>query len=175
MEHRRIARKMVLSLSVILIGFLASIIFLFNTLNLLKVNGPLYRQIIAGKDLIADILPPPDYIIETYLVAFELRENIGNAAEVQRLTTYVREVLRKQYDERHEYWVRNVLFLADEASIREPMLTGSYNAAQDFYATLETEFLPAVQSGNKALADSILTGTLKDLYEEHRLQIDTVV
>jgi hypothetical protein len=40
-------------------------------LDRVKINGPLYQQIVSGKDLIADILPPPEYIIETYLSFFE--------------------------------------------------------------------------------------------------------
>ncbi len=38
-----------------------------SALSQLKVNGPIYRQIVLGKDLIADILPPPEYVIEAYL------------------------------------------------------------------------------------------------------------
>ena len=38
-----------------------------SALGQLKVNGPIYRQIVLGKDLIADILPPPEYVIESYL------------------------------------------------------------------------------------------------------------
>ena len=38
-----------------------------SALGQLKVNGPIYRQIVLGKDLIADILPPPEYVIEAYL------------------------------------------------------------------------------------------------------------
>ena len=34
----------------------------FDTLNALKVNGPYYHQIVQGKDLVADILPPPEYV-----------------------------------------------------------------------------------------------------------------
>ncbi|MDM7981876.1 MAG: hypothetical protein QUV71_16195 [Rhizobium sp.] len=30
-----------------------------QTLQTLKVNGPIYKEIVDGKDLIADILPPP--------------------------------------------------------------------------------------------------------------------
>ncbi|MPZ39062.1 MAG: hypothetical protein GEU95_13550 [Rhizobiales bacterium] len=33
------------------------------------VGGPTYTKIIQGKDLVADILPPPAYIIESYLEA----------------------------------------------------------------------------------------------------------
>jgi hypothetical protein len=30
----------------------------------LKVGGPVYKQVAQGKDLVADILPPPEYLIE---------------------------------------------------------------------------------------------------------------
>lgn len=40
-----------------------------STIGTLKVGGPIYTQIVLGKDLIADILPPPEYLIESYLEA----------------------------------------------------------------------------------------------------------
>jgi hypothetical protein len=30
----------------------------------LRIGGPLYSQIKLGNDLVADILPPPEYIVE---------------------------------------------------------------------------------------------------------------
>src|SRR5204863_2659159 len=35
----------------------------------LRVGGPLYSQIKLGNDLVADILPPPAYVVEGYLEA----------------------------------------------------------------------------------------------------------
>ena len=35
----------------------------------LEVSGPVYTQISTNKDLLADILPPPAYVIEAYLEA----------------------------------------------------------------------------------------------------------
>jgi hypothetical protein len=58
-----------------------------------KVNGPIYRQIIQGKDLIADILPPPEYIIESYLVALQAQDQTpGKQLETQQknLTAFKR-------------------------------------------------------------------------------------
>ena len=40
----------------------------YRTLDFVKVNGPIYKNIRAGKDIIADVLPPPKYIIESYLI-----------------------------------------------------------------------------------------------------------
>jgi methyl-accepting chemotaxis protein len=37
-----------------------------------QVNGPLYQRIVEGKDIVADILPPPEYIIESYLVVLQM-------------------------------------------------------------------------------------------------------
>jgi methyl-accepting chemotaxis protein len=175
MKSGKLARKLAVSLSVMMLGFLGCTVFILYTLNLLKVNGPVYKQIIAGKDLIADILPPPDYIIESYLVAFELRENIGNASEVDRLSDYVLGKLKKEYDERHEVWVRDTLFLAGEDAIRQPMLEGSYTPAAAFFELIKNEYIPALRSGDRALVDQIVTGRLKELYDEHRRHIDTVV
>ena len=47
---------------------LISVIFASNfALSQLKVGGPLYDKIKLGNDLVADILPPPEYVIEAYL------------------------------------------------------------------------------------------------------------
>ncbi len=54
----------------------------------LKVNGPIYNEFMRGKDLIAHILPPPEYIIESYLTAFDLRENMDNPAKVEEKYLY---------------------------------------------------------------------------------------
>jgi methyl-accepting chemotaxis protein len=53
-------------------GFLIYGIWSFKTLNELKVSGPVYQKITQSKDLVADILPPPEYILESYLVVFQI-------------------------------------------------------------------------------------------------------
>ena len=47
----------------------AAIAISSKSLNVVKIGGPLYDRIVQGKDLIADVLPPPAYIIEAYLTA----------------------------------------------------------------------------------------------------------
>lgn len=60
---------------VLLLFGLGLVIFAVNsykTIQQVQINGDLYKEIIKGKDLIADILPPPDYIVETHLICFQL-------------------------------------------------------------------------------------------------------
>jgi methyl-accepting chemotaxis protein len=42
-----------------MLGFILFGLVAYSTLNTLRIKGPYYNQIILGKDLVADILPPP--------------------------------------------------------------------------------------------------------------------
>ena len=54
------------------VGFAIFSSFAFNLLEVTKINGEIYSKIILSKDLIADILPPPEYIIESYLTSEQI-------------------------------------------------------------------------------------------------------
>jgi len=90
---------------------LAAIIGTSNyALQQIKVGGPLYDKIKLGNDLIADILPPPEYVIEAYLEAtLAIREPASLAERRARLTQ-----LRKDYDDRREFWSKSDLDPAHE-------------------------------------------------------------
>ncbi len=47
----------IVGLAVLGLGGFAALAF--DTLSLLEVNGPLYDEVIQGKDIVADVLPPP--------------------------------------------------------------------------------------------------------------------
>ncbi len=64
--------KLTLLTGVFVAGFLLLTTVAFTTINLIKVNGPVYAEIVQGKDIIADILPPPLYIVEAEKLANEL-------------------------------------------------------------------------------------------------------
>jgi hypothetical protein len=60
---------------VLAVGFASVVLTGAFALRELKVGGPLYATIKLGNDLVADILPPPAYVIEAYLEAtLALRE-----------------------------------------------------------------------------------------------------
>lgn len=68
----KIKTKLILLLALFVTGFISFGIVAKNTLEIIKVNGPIYKNIVSGKDLIADILPPPEYIVESYLDVLHL-------------------------------------------------------------------------------------------------------
>ncbi|MFM7634946.1 MAG: hypothetical protein ACKO7Z_05060 [Cyanobacteriota bacterium] len=56
-------KTLLVLLSSFLLLFLAFAFVAWRTVESVRVNGPLYGAIVEGKDLIADVLPPPAYII----------------------------------------------------------------------------------------------------------------
>ena len=80
MTQRFSILKLVAIFAVITIVGFASVVAISNwALNDLRVGGPLYGKIKLGNDLVADILPPPEYVIEAYLEA-----TLAHAGSVRR-------------------------------------------------------------------------------------------
>ncbi|GHV22941.1 hypothetical protein AGMMS49959_14690 [Planctomycetales bacterium] len=168
-KQMRVTQKLVLLIAVFVVGYVVSISFLFKTLNDLKIHGDLYNSIIMGNDLIADVLPPPEYIIEPYLDVLQ----IITEDDAARRNALVGELarLKKDYDARHAVWVRDL----PAGEMREVMLKGTYEPAIKFFSIVNGEFLTAVGAGELARAENIARTQLKPLYQEHRDNVDKVV
>ncbi|MBL9164832.1 MAG: hypothetical protein JNL18_19040 [Planctomycetaceae bacterium] len=141
----------------------------FSTLNKVKVNGPIYGELAQGKDLLADILPPPEYIIESYLTVHKMtgaEDPTGTDALAKKL-----ETLQKDFDARHDYWAERL----PQGEMNEILLEEAYEPATKFFAVAQNEMLPALRAGDKEKAKTLVSGPMSTLYEEHRAAIDKVV
>lgn len=140
-----------------------------HTLHRVEVNGPIYQDIVRSKDLVADILPPPEYIIESYLVAHELLRATTPDARAKLIQQG--GALRKEYEKRHTFWIGA---LPDDA-MKQQLVAASYLPVKQFYAVFDKDFVPALQNGQSGKAEQILQGPLTKAYEAHRTVIDSVV
>jgi methyl-accepting chemotaxis protein len=154
---------------VVVLGFIVFGLVASNTLQVVRVAGPLYEQIAQKKDLIADVLPPPEYIIEAYLVVLRM-EDETNPARIESLRTRFGE-LRADYDSHHAAWSAAL----SPGPLKDWMIEKSYQPAVAFFAVAQDEFIPAVQKGDHARARALARGILARKYEDHRAAIDQVV
>ncbi|MBW7966050.1 methyl-accepting chemotaxis protein [Bradyrhizobium sp. BR 10261] len=151
---------------VLAIGFTAVVSTSLYALRELKVGGPLYSDIKLGNDLIADILPPPEYVIEAYLEAtLAMREPDQLAAHGERLVQ-----LRKDYDERKAYWTASGL----SADLKTALVSKSDAEVQKFWKLLSDQLLPALKTRDAAASERAYA-QLKDAYTAHRAVIDSIV
>src|SRR4051812_16688753 len=100
-----IRSKLMALIGVFALGLSAFGLYAYFTLSAVKVNGPHYVQIVQGKDLIADILPPPEYIIETHLVAHMMVQD--GAKDMDGLLVRYAQ-LKKDFSDRHEFWIKDL-------------------------------------------------------------------
>ena len=168
LNHLKIRTRFLLLLVLFLTGFLLYGGWSFRTLDSLKVNGPLYQRIVQSKDLIADVLPPPEYIIESYLVSLQLVSASGKT-EQDRLVERLK-ALKKDYDDRHVYWSRETL----EPELAALLLKSSYEPAMAFYSLAFDQLIPAVRADNRE-AINATTLRINQAYDSHRTAIDKVV
>lgn len=72
LRNFKVAHRLLLLGATFTLGLLIYGVWSLRALSEFKVNGPVFKNIVQSKDLIADILPPPEYIWESYLVSFQL-------------------------------------------------------------------------------------------------------
>ncbi|MDR2394494.1 MAG: methyl-accepting chemotaxis protein [Treponema sp.] len=166
-----IGKKLSLLIGVFILGYLGFALYSFHTLDELRIQGSLYNQIIMSKDLIADVLPPPEYIIESYLDVLQMKDET-DPGELDRLVAELKQ-LKADYDIRHQFWIDEALLVPGE--MRTVMLEKTYQPALRFYDITFNEFIPAIQRGDRERAADLVLHDLRAQYQEHRIQVDTVV
>ncbi len=151
---------------VIALGFVVVATTGMLAIRELKVGGPMYQRIILGKDLIADILPPPEYVIEAYLeVTLALNDPASVGQRRERLAQ-----LRKDYNERRDFWNKQDI----DPALRDRLTVASHAPATLFWGEVEGKFLPALAKGDAAAARAAYKA-LSDAYAAHRAVIDSIV
>jgi len=159
--------KLWLLVGVFAIGFVVSGLFSLNTLNHVKVNGPVYQEIVLQKDLLADILPPPEYLVESYLVALQM--TAADKAKLAPLAEKAR-ALAKDFEDRHQFWEKAL----PAGPAKTLLIDKAYKPGKEMLDLLQRELLPALQGGDARVAEAVLA-RMTAKYEEHRGAIDELV
>jgi methyl-accepting chemotaxis protein len=135
-------RAAIISFSVlVLLSTISAIGIGSYALSTLRIGGTLYPALKDNYDLLADILPPPIYVIEPYLVVKEAKEDFSNRdRHTQRL-----KALHTAYTDRKKFWAGRDLSADANAAIAQAVRLGD-----KFWEDIETKFIPAVQSGDEA-------------------------
>jgi len=167
MKPRITISRAILAFGLLTIVGLVAVIFASNyALSQLKVGGPIYDKIKLGNDLVADILPPPEYVIEAYLeVTLALQDPSSLAARRERLVQ-----LKKDYDERRDFWSKSDL----DPGIKARLVEKSHGDVQRFWNLTEQSFLPALAKADTAAAAKSYA-EITTAYTAHRAVIDEIV
>lgn len=150
-----------LAISLVVAGAIA-----LATFQDVRVGGPAYNRIIDDKDIIADMLPPPLYVVEAQLeVMTAAAQRKGGPELVARLAK-----LHKEFNERKAHWA-----VADIPPDLKTLITRDSDIeARKFWKAAEQDLVSALASGDQARIDeAVQAATIA--YQAQRLTVDRIV
>ncbi|MGZ2487666.1 methyl-accepting chemotaxis protein [Rhizobium pisi] len=161
-----IARSLVAFGVAVSAGLFISIGLQQSALERLKVNGPVYEQVVFGKDLVADILPPPLFVVESYMLSFE-------ASKFPELTeTNLAKIknLKAAYDDRRAYWKTTRLPQALKDELENDVLV----KGDAFWDVMNREIIPALNAKNEDKARGAIE-QLRVAFHTHQDAVEKLV
>lgn len=154
---------------ILLLGFISLSLFgaaYFAKQNYQKViiGGDSYFEIINNKDLVADILPPPAYLLEAWQVALEMA--LLKKEETAPLLEKSRK-LSDQFISRCHFWQGQI----KDEGLRVQVVDQLIPSGLEFVRIRDEVFIPAVLAGNQKEVQNALE-LLNKAYQAHRLAVD---
>ena len=142
---------------------------LYHSFTTFKINGDVYKEIILGKDLVADFLPPPEFIVESHLLVHQM-VSLTDKVEIQALVDQSKK-LRQDYEERHQVWQKDLPVGKLKLAVTET----SYLPAMKYFDMRDHEFIPSILSNQREKAKKIAENDLEPLFAEHKQAIAQVI
>jgi methyl-accepting chemotaxis protein len=133
-----------------------------------RAEDSVYGPMLNTKDLIADVLPPPAFLLESQLVAMELADAPAPAARDALLVKWER--LQQEFRERRDYWRKTL-----SPGPLQQALERADAQAEAFYAAANAGLVPAVKAGDQARATLLMRGEVTAAFQAHHASIDEVV
>jgi methyl-accepting chemotaxis protein len=160
-----ITRKSQIGAMVIISAIVVTMLIAGFGVNRIRFGGPLHQRNQQISDFVADILPPPEYVIEPYLEASLLLQNPSELPQhAARLKT-----LETDFHARAKFWHDSDL----EDDLKAKLTAESNASAEQFWSEINNDFLPAAERHDTAATQNAYA-RLTALYTTHRAQIDAL-
>ncbi|MGV6997066.1 methyl-accepting chemotaxis protein [Desulfovibrio sp. QI0430] len=166
LKNISVARKFTILIASVFLGMTALFVISTYTISKTSIGSATYQSIENSKDLLADILPPPLYVVETYLDALQTI-NASDAASLEKIYNSIAQH-KKGFQQQYEFWHSGAI----DPKIKEILNQELYPTGKVIFEIFETRLKPALQTGNKAEAESICLNQLAPAYQKHRAVVD---
>ena len=151
----------------LVIGLLVMAIVLASVgIGYIRFGGPLHRQNLLQDELLADILPPPAFVVEPYL--HTTRVLVDPAHGKAALAALAEE--HELFLQRKAYW--------KDAPVPEELrdqVSATIGTADAFWAALDARFIPALKAGNFDVMRQVHAGELTPAYESQHAAVASLV
>ena len=134
--------------------------------NHIRLGGPIHTHDAQVGDFVADVLPPPEFLIEPFLEASRMVQDPSDASNhIDRL-----KELERQYNERAEFWAKSDL----DTELKDLLRESNQRDGAKFWQELDQRLIPAVKAGDMAAA-RVSFDRLDTQYDQHRAENQKIV
>jgi len=132
----------------------------------IRFGGPLHQQNLLQDELLADILPPPAFVVEPYLHTTWVLADPAHA----RAALVALEEEHALFDARKAYW--NDAPVPDEL---HDQVAATIGTADAFWAAIDARFIPALKAGNFAVMKQVHEKELTPAYQNQHEAVARLV
>lgn len=125
------------------------------------IGGSAYAQIRQRADVVADVAPPPLYLVESYL---EVQRAAMNPDAATRQAAIARlKILHREWEDRMTLWSQNL-----PAGDLRQAVEATLIPARRFWVVVDQEFLPALAQGAEDRIGTLARGTLAEVFGQQQ-------
>ena len=167
-KQMSMSKMLYLLLGAFAIGFAVFATVTYQTIQQVKVDGTIDRPINELQTLVADTVPPPLFILRP----MQLMQTMLRAATPEDFKAAKDRFVstKQQFDERKAYWVDNL-----QSGDLKNQLMESVALAEQVFAVLDQEVIPAIEKGDLDAARQILGEKVEPVFQNHRATIDKAI
>lgn len=141
----------------------------FMALMQIEVNGPIYRRISLGQDLVSDYVPPSESLLQAALICNMMTE-ASDPADLQRYIDRFRTA-QQQFEAQHAKYMQRV----PEGQLKDMMRGTAYQTAEEYFQIAQQDFIPLVLAGDRTEARKVAFARMRPVYEKHATAVDQIV
>ncbi|MEO0032630.1 MAG: hypothetical protein RIS94_2388 [Pseudomonadota bacterium] len=161
-----ISSKVRIVARVLIVAFLIGIAVATAVVFVIRHGGPISKRAALQEELIADVLPPPAFVVESYLHAARILHEPAHAEpEIAQLKQE-----HAEFNARVAYWKSAPLPEALREPVRRTLFT-----AEHFWDLMDERFLPAVAAQDGATMARVFDEDLTPAYEAQHGQVEQLV
>ncbi len=134
-----------------------------------RIGGPLFAEIVANKDLIADTVPPPASVMEAYLRCYEMPAAHDASTREALISDFAR--VEADYRKSSERWAKEL----DAGELRTAMVDQALVSGDRFFSLANEKFIPLVRAGKAEESAKFLDETLSGVFRDQQAAIGRVV
>lgn len=163
-----LSKRLRLAAIISVLSLVVTVVMSLGIINNVRIGSDNYHEIIHDKDVLADILPPPLFVVETRLYAYLVAIDPKGPKVEERKADLAR--LEKELLDRAKYWAQEDI---DQETTK--LLAEVIDSGKAVFAVIRTDFMTKVDAGDSAGALKVLGDQFDPAYREHRKKVNALV